>query len=53
MGLEVAYKEFVGLDACFLELIHPLSYINADIASQVSDGEEGVLKITSWEMSLR
>ena len=42
VGLEVAYKAFVGDGAGLLEFIHPLSGINVDIAVWVSDGEEGV-----------
>ena len=42
MGLEVAYKAFVGNDAGFLEPIHPLSDLDVDVAAQVSDGEEGL-----------
>ena len=40
MGLEVAYKAFVGNDAGFLEPIHPLSDLDADVSAQVSGGEE-------------
>ena len=42
MGLEVAYKEFVGNDFGFLKFIRPLSDLDIDIATRVSDGEEGV-----------
>ena len=42
MGLEVAYKAFVGDDSGFLESIHPISDIGVDVANSVSDGEEGV-----------
>ena len=42
MGLEVAYKAFVGNYAGFLESAHPLSDIDVDVATRVSDGEEGV-----------
>ena len=42
VGLEVAYKAFVGDDAGFLESVHPLSYIDVDLATRVSDGEEQV-----------
>ena len=42
MGLEVAYKAFVDNDAGFLESVHPLSDIDVDVATHVSDGEEGV-----------
>ena len=38
MGLEVVYKVFVGDDAGFLESVHPLSGINVDVATRVSDG---------------
>ena len=40
MGLEVAYKAFVGDDAGFLEPIHPLSHIGVEVAARVSNGEE-------------
>ena len=43
MGLEVAYKAFVGNDAGFLESIHTLYDIYVDVASWVSNGEEGLL----------
>ena len=33
VGLEVAYKAFVGDDAGFLEPIHPLYNINVDVAA--------------------
>ena len=36
VGLEVAYKEFVGDDDGFLESIHPLSDIDVDVATHVS-----------------
>ena len=36
--LEVAHKAFVGDDAGFLESVHPLSGINVDVATRVSDG---------------
>ena len=42
MGLEVAYKVFVGNASGFLEPIHPLSDINVYVAARVRDGEEGV-----------
>ena len=42
MGLWVAYKAFIGNDTSFLEPIHTLSGIDVDVATQVSDGEEGV-----------
>ena len=42
MGLEVADKTFVGDDAGLLESIHTLSDIDVDVATRVSDGEEGV-----------
>ena len=42
MGLEVLYKAFVGNYSGFLEFVHPLSDINVDVATHVSDGEEGV-----------
>ena len=41
--LEVAYKAPVGNDSGFLEFVHPLSGVDVDIATRVSDGEEGVL----------
>ena len=40
MGLEVAYKAFVGNDAGLLESVHPLYDPYVDIATCVSDGEE-------------
>ena len=42
MGLEVAYKAFVGNGSGFLEPIHALSDIDVEVAARVSDGEEGV-----------
>ena len=42
MGLDIVYKTFVGTDSEFLESIHPLSDIDVDVATRVSDGEEGV-----------
>ena len=42
MGLEVTYKAFVVDYVGFLESVHPLSDIDLDIATRVSDGEEGV-----------
>ena len=42
--LEVADKAFVGNDAGFLESIHPLSDLDVDLATCVSNGEEGVLE---------
>ena len=42
MGLEVAYKAFVGDDSGFLDLIHPLSNLDVDLAARVSDIEEGL-----------
>ena len=42
MGLEVSYKAFVGNDVGFIESVHPLSDIDVDIATCVSDGEEGI-----------
>ena len=44
VGLEVAYKAFVGDNACFLECVHPLSYLDVDVVTPVSDGEEGLSK---------
>ena len=43
VGLEVADKAFVGDDAGFLESVHPLSDLDVDIATRVSDGKEGLL----------
>ena len=43
VGLEVADKAFVGDDAGFLESVHPLSNIDVDIATCVSNGQEGLL----------
>ena len=43
MGLEVADKALVGIDAGFLESAHFLYDIDVDISSQVRDGEDGVL----------
>ena len=43
MGVEVADKAFVGDDSGFLESVHPLSYLNLDIVTRVSDRHEGVL----------
>ena len=42
MGLEVAYKSFVGNDSVFIESVHPLYDIDLDVATHVSNGEEGV-----------
>ena len=42
MGLEVAYKAFVGNYTRFLESVHPLSDLDVDVATRVSNGEEGV-----------
>ena len=42
VGLEVVYKMFLGNDFGFLESVHPLSYLDIDVATRVSDGEEGV-----------
>ena len=42
MGLEVAYKAFVGNDAGLFESVHPLSDINVDVATCISNGEEEV-----------
>ena len=42
MGLEVAYKAFVGNDSGFLEPIHPLSDLDVDVANRVSDGDERI-----------
>ena len=44
MGLEVAYKAFVGDDAVFLESVHPPSDIDADVSTRVRDGEDVVFK---------
>ena len=44
MGLEVVYKAFVGNDAGFLDSVHSLYDLNVDVATRVSDGEEGVFK---------
>ena len=44
MGLEVAYKAFVGDDAGFLEATHPFFDLDVDTAAGVSNGEEGVFK---------
>ena len=43
MGLEVAYKAFVGDDAGFLEPTYPFSDIDVDVADRVSNREDGVL----------
>ena len=43
MGLEVEDKAFLGDDAGFFESVHPLSDLDVDIATRVSDGQEGVL----------
>ena len=42
VGLEVAYKAFVGDDDGFLESVHTLSDLDVDVATRVSDGEEVV-----------
>ena len=42
VGLEVAYKAFVGNDDGFLESVHPLSDFDVDVATRVSYGEEGL-----------
>ena len=42
LGLEVAYKAFVGNDAGFLESVHPLSNLDVDVSTRVCDEEEGV-----------
>ena len=44
VGLEVADKALVGNDAGFLESVHPLSDLDVDVAAQVGDGVEGLLK---------
>ena len=38
VGLEVAYKAFVGDNAGFLESIHPLFDLDVDVATDVSGG---------------
>ena len=38
VGLEVAYKAFVGDDVGFLESVHPLSDLDVHIATCVRDG---------------
>ena len=38
VGLEVAYKAFVGDDAGFLKSVHPLSDIDVDVATRVRNG---------------
>ena len=43
MGLEVAYKEFVGNDAELLDSVHPFSDINVDVDTRISDVEEVLL----------
>ena len=53
VGLDVVYKAFLGDDADFLESIHPLSDIDVDIATRVSDVEEGVSNDHLVWMSLR
>ena len=40
VGLEVADKAFVGNDSGFLESVHTLPDLDADVATCVSDGEE-------------
>ena len=42
MGLEVVYKAFVGNDDVFLESVNTISEIDVDLATRVSDGEEGL-----------
>ena len=42
MGLEVAYKAFVGNDAGFLHSVNPLSDIDIDVGTRVSDEEKRV-----------
>ena len=42
IGLEVACKAFAGDDGGFLEPIHPLPDMDVDVATQISDGEEGL-----------
>ena len=42
LGLEAADKEFVGNDAGLLESVHTLSDLDVDVATRISDGEEGV-----------
>ena len=42
MGLEVAYKAFVGNYAGFLESVQSFSDPDIDIATRVSNGEERV-----------
>ena len=51
VGLEVAYKAFVGDDVGFLESVHTFSDINVDIATRVSDGEDRVFnKHLVWDV---
>ena len=42
MRSEFSYNAFVGNYSVFSDPIHPLPYLDADIAARVSDGEEGV-----------
>ena len=39
VGLEVADKAFVGDDSGFLDSVHPLSDLDVDTATRVSDGQ--------------
>ena len=42
MGLKVMDETFVGNYAGLLESVHTLPDLNVDVATRVSDGEEGV-----------
>ena len=43
MGLEVAYKAFLGNDYSLIDSINPFNDINVDVADWVRNGGEGVL----------
>ena len=42
VGLEVAYKTFVGDDAGLIDSVYPLYNPGVDVATRVRDGEEGI-----------
>ena len=43
MGMEVTDKAFVGNDADLLEFVHSLPDLDVEMATCVSNGQEGVL----------
>ena len=42
LGLEVADKAFVGNNDGFLDSLHPLSDLDVNVVTRISDREEGV-----------